>query len=329
MALNDVFPQFNATEFDYDHLPLEAQLGEYGMRGLELDIYYDPNGGLFYNRLANTLIPEPTESGLPELLQPGFKVLHVPDLDYMTHHLTFKQALQAIKNWSNTHANHLPVFINIETKTEGLDDFVTVVGAIDPIPYTPAAADDLDAEIKSVFGNDLERVITPDRLRANYASLNEAALAGNWQTLAAARGKVVFIIDGNYDFYTANHPQFAGRAMFAYAPPYTSEAAFVIANDVLGNEDSIRKWVEMGYIVRTRSDAGTTEARQGDYTKMNAAFACGAQIISTDYYRPDPRYATDTAWTDFAVHFADGSTARLNPVNAALTTLPSNCLLDD
>lgn len=328
VALNPVFPEFDAKGFDYTHPPLEEQFDEYGVRGIELDIYYDPNGGLFYNRLANTLIPEPVESGLPELLEPGFKVLHVPDLDYMTHYLTFKQALQALKNWSDAHPNHLPIFVNVETKTEGLNDYVTVVGAIEPLPFTPQAANDLDQEVKAIFGDELQNVITPDKIRGNYATLNQAVKANNWLTLKEARGKVVFIIDGNYDFYIEGHPSFTGRTMFAYADANTPECAFIIANNSIGSQTEIEQWVADNYIVRTRTDAETYEARNGDYSAMNAAFASGAQIISTDYYRPDPRYLTDTAWTDFTVQFPNNELARINDISANRTAYP-NCLIEE
>jgi len=42
-------------------------------------------------------------------------------------------------------------------------------------------------------------------------------------------------------------------------------------------------------MVRTRSDAGTIEARSSDYTRFLSAWQSGAQIISTDYYRADPK----------------------------------------
>lgn len=35
-------PNINASNWDYDHLPLPEQLGIYGVRGFELDIYNDP-----------------------------------------------------------------------------------------------------------------------------------------------------------------------------------------------------------------------------------------------------------------------------------------------
>ena len=123
----------------------------------------------------------------------------------MTHYYTFKQALQALKTWSDAHPTHLPIFVNVETKTEGLNDYVTVVGAIEPLPFTPQAADDLDQEVKAIFGDELQNVITPDKIRGNYATLNQAVKANNWLTLKQARGKVVFIINGNYDFYIDQH----------------------------------------------------------------------------------------------------------------------------
>jgi hypothetical protein len=55
---------------------------------------------------------------------------------------------------------------------------------------------------------------------------------------------------------------------------------------------------------------------QGDYTYKNAAFESGAQILSTDYYRPDPRAGTP-GWTDFKVQFPNNELARINPVSAA------------
>jgi hypothetical protein len=45
------------------------------------------------------------------------------------------------------------------------------------------------------------------------------------------------------------------------------------------------------FIVRTRSDAGTIEARNNDYRRFNAAWQSGSQIISTDYYKPDKRFS--------------------------------------
>ena len=79
----------------------------------------------------------------------------------------------------------------------------------------------------------------------------------------------------------------------------------------------IQEAVSKGFIVRTRSDSNTDEARTGDYTIADAAIASGAQIISTDYYRPDPRSAVQgSGWTDFQVKLPGGTMFRINPVVA-------------
>src|SRR4029450_3245666 len=75
-------PEANPDSLDYDHLPLPEQLATYRMRGLELDLFNDPDGGQFYNRQGLRFLtpPEPVESNIPELMEPGLKVLHIPDL---------------------------------------------------------------------------------------------------------------------------------------------------------------------------------------------------------------------------------------------------------
>ena len=41
----------------------------------------------------------------------------------------------------------------------------------------------------------------------------------------------------------------------------------------------------------------------------------GAQIISTDYYRPDPRAEKESGWTNYVVKVPGGGAARVNPVS--------------
>jgi hypothetical protein len=54
---------------------------------------------------------------------------------------------------------------------------------------------------------------------------------------------------------------------------------------------------------------------------MNAAFASGAQILSTDYYRPDYR-AGQTGWSDYQVKFPSGHVGRKNPINTSDVDVP-------
>lgn len=312
--------QYDPVGIDYWHLPLAEQMGNYNVRGLELDIYNDPQGGHFYNRAGYTFSGRLAESHIPELNEPGFKIIHIPDFDFNTTNYSFKSALQDVRNWSLAHPNHLPIFINIETKEDAVSDVLSISNLVVPIPFDADAADKLDEEIKSVFGEGLDKVITPDDIRGNYATLEAAALAGNWPKLAEARGKVVFILEGAAENeYKAGYPSLQGRAAFVYSNPGTPEAAFVILNSPVGSFNQIQQRVGQGYIVRTRADSNTDEARSGDYTNMHAAFNSWAQIVSTDYYRPDPR-AGDGTWTDFTVRFSGGELARINGISAAAQT---------
>jgi len=191
----------NPEGIDYGHLPFDSQFNNYPVRGLEIDIYNDPKGGTFYKRRLNAFVRGVKQkSGIEELKQPGFKVLHIKDVDYQTNYYTFKQALTAVLNWSNEHPKHIPLFINIETKGDGPGDvsgLLRFFGFKRSIKFDAAACDSIDAEIKSVFGNDLKSILTPDKIRGNYSSLNEMAIHNDWPLLDSCRGKIIFIMEGD------------------------------------------------------------------------------------------------------------------------------------
>jgi hypothetical protein len=135
--------------------------------------------------------------------------------------------------------------------------------------------------------------------------------------LAAARGRILFFMEGpGVDAYVAGAPGLETRLVFASARPGERHAAVVLSNDPLGGQAAISDLVARGYIVRTMADSGTIEARTGDERRMRAAFAGGAQIVTTDYYRPDPRGdVPGSGWTNYRVKLPGGGPARVNPVN--------------
>ena len=85
-------------------------------------------------------------------------------------------------------------------------------------------------------------------------------------------------------------------------------AAILVMNNPLGAIDEIKERATEGFLVRTRADADTVEARSADDTRMRAAFASGAHFISTDYYVPDERLESD-----YRVRFPEGGYARQSP----------------
>src|SRR5262245_19330977 len=307
--------ELDPENWDYDHPPLREQLDGYGVRGLEIDLFNDPDGGRFYDRQGLRFVGEPVASNIPELREPGFKVLHVPDFDYQTHHPTFHSALQEIAAWSAAHPAHVPLMIHLETKLATVADDIPDIGLTTALPWDAAAADALDAEIRAVLP--VARLITPDEIRGGYATLDEAVQAGGWPTLAAARGRILLYMEGAaVDAYVTGAPGLRGRLVFAASKPGDAHAAVVIANDAISGRSTIADMVRRGYIVRTMADGGTVQARTGDTRSRDAALASGAHIVTTDYYRSDPRGATPgSGWTNYEVQVPGGGPARVNPIN--------------
>ena len=308
----------NAEAWEYDHLPLEEQLSDYGMRSFEIDIYYDPLGGQFYNRGGLEFVMEDPASMIPELLEPGFKVFHLPDLDYETNYYTFKSVLTTVKSWSLAHPNHIPIYVMVEPKEESIADYLSLSPFVQDVPFTQNGVDSLEQEIVDIFGPDFDQLLTPDDLRKDYATINEAILDGGWPTLKEARGKIILVMMGGnsiQDFYKEGDPNLEGKAMFLFSDPGEPEAAFIKRDGPQGNEEDIKNLVSQGYMIRTRADADTEQARTGDYSRMESAFISGAQLISTDYYRPEPKADTSSEWTNYVVQFPNNELSVINPVN--------------
>jgi hypothetical protein len=306
---------------DYRHAPLGDQLSG-GVRQLEIDVYADSKGGRYSHP---TIVDKVAARGLPadpdfdpnhEMDKPGFKVMHVLNFDQRSSCHTFIACLTAIRTWSEQHPQHLPIFILVETK-QGRPG--TPANADGPEPFTSATFDALDAEIRSVFS--AGEMITPDQVRGSHDTLFEAIQpsgssaagkrSGGWPTLAEARGKVVFLMDQRpvEAIYTEGHRALRGRLIFTNATPGAPDAAFTEENS--GTKEEIDALARQGYLIRTRTDDGTEEARSNDHTRADVALSSGAQMLSTDYPSSEP-----AKWTGFFVGLRGGLVARCNPVTA-------------
>ncbi len=313
-----------AASIEYSHAPLDEQLTDYGIRQFELDVFADPQGGKYASRAANPVVGLPAQSDEPALDEPGFKVLHTQDFDYETTCLTLVACLEIIHGWSEDHPDHVPVMVMIEGKEETIEEAaagetdleIPDLGFAEPLKLTPGLFDDLDDEIRSVFPD--EQLITPDDVRAGHATLEEAVLEDGWPSLTEARGKLMFALvntGGTREVYLEGHEALAGRVMFTSSEPGRPDAAFVRADDPIEGQDEIQELVRDGYLVRTRADVPTEDARSGDTTRRDAALTSGAQFVSTDYPVPDPDFESG-----YVVTLPDATPARCNPINA-----PSDC----
>ncbi|MDP9959222.1 Ca2+-dependent phosphoinositide-specific phospholipase C [Chryseobacterium lathyri] len=307
-----------AEALNYDHPDFNEQLNA-GLRNLEIDVYYDPTGNRFnkpaaYEILKNQGITDLAPYSAEDLDKPGFKVMHIADIDFRTHYTTFKKALQALKDWSDKNPNHIPVFIQIEAKDSGIPIFPN---ASEVLKFDEKAFGDLDKEVLSVLGR--KKIITPDDVKGKYKTLNEAVLHNNWPTVNNSKGKFVFVllpssagISNNESPYLAGHPSLKGRMMFIESAPGKDYSAFVLYDNAIVRQNEIQKLVKEGYLVRTRSDIETYEAKVNDRTREKAAFSSGAQIVSTDFFKKGNTYGTD-----YYVTLPGGETARCNPINSS------------
>lgn len=306
-TIREASPEW-AMALDYAHIPLTEQL-DLGMRQVELDVYYDPEGG----RYADPLLPRMTQSapGAEKfdgsgLTEPGFKVLHVQDVDPRSHCATFVACLSEIKTWSDANTGHVPILILLNAK----DAKINFPETVEPLPFDAAAYDVLDAEIRSVF--DKAQLVVPDDVRQDAPTLRMGALAGNWPTLDESRGKVIFALDEppeKVTTYMRGNYSLEGLPIFVNSiSEEASHAAYFTMNDPLKNGDQIKEAVRAGFLVRTRADADTREARANNTARRDAALQSGAQYVSTDYYVPR------TEFGDYSVSVPGGDPARCNPV---------------
>ena len=255
-------------EWMYTHAPLDEQLAEQGVRKLELDLWWN----------------ERCER---------FEVFHIGFLDEVTTCRLFTDCLAAIRAFSDAHPGHHPVLVQIEPK----DTFADDVG--------PSRFDALDAEIRSVFPEDL--LITPDFVRGAHASVREAVETDGWPTLGETRGRVLFFLDrggAQRDLYLRGHEDLSGRVLFVDGSATDPFAVVHVRNDPNGDFDEIQTLVRAGHIVRTRADDDASLAR---------ALESGAHAISTNWPVPVDGHA-------FSLAIPGGTPSRCNPLSA-----PAGC----
>ena len=314
-ASAELLPEgFDPASWDYSHETIEDQLNIYGLRSFELDVYRDPEGGLFKHRLGNAFVGLDTDSGEDKLLSPGLKILHFPDFDYHTHFFTFVDALEALRSWSNSNPSHLPITILIEAKEDNPAAMLPGFGLTSTLDFSGSAVEEIESEIDQVFASDQNHILKPDDVRGSNSSLRNAVTTSGWPELSTSRGKIMFVLMARnevIDSYTDGHSSLEGRNMFVFTDADKDEAAFLKIDDPEANLVKIQNYVDQGFMVRTRADSDTEQARTGSYTRMNSAFESNAQIINTDYYRPDPRSTTDEIWTDYEVKFANNNLASI------------------
>lgn len=316
------YDEIIATPGDYDaflaysHATIPNQFGRQQVRGLELDLFPDPAGGLYAEplvrkRLGTGPLPDPAWR------QPGVKVLHIADLDYNTTCARLVTCLEQVEAYSDANPGHVPLAVLLELKQS--DRRAVAQGGVVAPPWDAGALDGLEAEIRSVLGED--DMITSDDVRRPGLTLEESVRRYGWPSLEDGRGKVVFLLDNDpgaiRNAYIAGRPSLEGRVIFTNSRAGQPDAAFIKRNEPRGtNTAQIQDLVRQGYVVRTRSDVPLQTVTSGDTTMLDAALRSGAHVISTDF----PEVGMSSRYgSDFVARMPDGGTIRCNPVNARAT----------
>ena len=193
-----------------------------------------------------------------------FPVGHIQVIDMGTSCTSLRACLQEIRQWSDRNPHHVPIWISFNLKDQAIPLLP------DPQLFTPEVLTDIDLAVEEIIG---DRLIYP-----------RDVVDREWPLLAESRGKILLVLDEGGEKRDWYLKDWQDRPMFVPVDEGHEAAAIMIINDPVRDFDRIRSLVEQGYLVRTRADSGTQEARNNETVRRNKAFQSGAQAISTDYY---------------------------------------------
>ena len=204
-------PDNEVPEWDYTMAPLDEQLGEYGVRQVELDIHLEKDG--------------------------LFHVHHIPFLDDLTTCDLLKDCLKAMKTWSDLRPGHHLVFVLVEPKDELDTEKITDYEAVD------AALLDVWPRERIVTPDDVRgssATLREALLASGWPSIESTR----------GKVLFIMLDEGAHrDGYLDGRPSAEGRLMFPRGGEGATFGAFLELSR--GSPGAIRAAAEAGYLVRT------------------------------------------------------------------------------
>ncbi len=205
----------------------------------------------------------------------SFTCMHIPYTDMTTSCYDFALAMKEIVMWSDNNPGHLPITIIIEPK----EGFLPLE---DMKAFNLDYALEFDKTLRATLG---DKLFTPADMLRGYESFGEMRAADDWCKVEDMLGKVLILFHecNTTEKYIAVDPSIKTQAMFPMLREDDVDrdcTSFILANDpesFIKNSDEILN--EKKIVARTRADKYTLNPPE----QNEAAFACGAQIVSTDY----------------------------------------------
>lgn len=302
-----------ADKISYAHPSLSEQL-DLGLRQLEIDVLADSQGGRYLNPLGQAWTKNKLYSDVQkqQLTKPGFKVLHIPDIDVGSHCVLFAECLTQLKDWSNQHPSHLPIYILFNVKESRWDK----ITGVQPELFSVAHYQALSNETVKLLGQD--KLLTPADIKQPNKGLAQSIKSLGWPTLEDARGKFVFIFDAN-QHQLQRFAQVSKPNMFAAWPITHPDAAFLLFNNPQQQQQSIRQAVAQGFIVRTRADE--FNATKSPSNRAISAMSSGAQIISSDFYLGAKQAPLNAPFVSFKLVNKQDDKQPINPFVRCLSSV--------
>jgi hypothetical protein len=231
------------ADWQYSHVPLDKQLSEQGVRGLELDTHFNEETC-------------------------RYEVYHLTLLDEGTTCRMFTDCLQQVRAWSDAHPGHHPLFIQLEPKDNG-DEARFVALEKEILSVFPRELLITPDDVKGTAPS-LRDAVT----KTGWPTLG----AARGRVLFYLDRS-----DAYRDAYTHGRKDLNGRLLFADADESDPFAAVLVRNGALSDRAKIEALVKQGFIVRTFADKSVSASLAGDGEQLTAALAGGAQILSTDF----------------------------------------------
>lgn len=209
-------------------------------------------------------------------------VYHVASIDSKSSCAKFKDCLTLLKNWSNLHPAHVPITVWVEVKdANGGPKFVNF--------------DRIDVEIREILG---DRLITPDSLQKDHATLQDAIRADGWPRLADARGKFLFILDDHEltsTVYLTNN-SLKGRVMFVRAAAATLHSPWAVVTKT-GPGSFHSEALQNNFLISDNVCAADNAAADC-HSELANAKAAGTHLLMDDFEGGESKQIHDGYFVD-------------------------------